>query len=81
MIAHSQWDDSGDGVIVVDKVVARYGPLDDSKQFFQLKNGEEVKITGRKNQWVQVVNTSGQSGWVRADQLLSIADDLPALKS
>jgi len=74
---HRAWAGEDEGVVIVDKLDARYGPLEDSKAAFQLVDGEEVKITDRKDEWLQVVNTSGQSGWVPAENILRIADPLP----
>lgn len=81
LIAHSQWDESDEGVVVAAKVSARYGPLEDSKSFFQLKDGEEVKITGSKGEWIQVVNTSGQSGWVLSAEVQPVMVDLVDLSA
>jgi len=80
-VAHTQWDESDEGVVVVEKVSARYGPLVDSKSFFQLKDGEEVEITGYKGDWIQVMNTSGQSGWVQSTEIQPMMDELADLRA
>lgn len=70
-IAHAIWEDEGAAVVVADKLDVRYGPLEDSKAAFQLKDGEEVRVIGEKEDWRQIRNTSGQSGWVKMDALVT----------
>lgn len=75
-VGHLAWHADDEAVVVAEKLDARYGPLEDSKTAFSLLDGEEVTITGTKADWVQIVNTSGQSGWVIADTLQRIGDIL-----
>ena len=76
-VGHRAWDGSQEAVVVVEKLDARYGPLEDSKAAYQLVDGEEVIIADQKDEWLQIVNTSGQSGWVPATSLLRLNDQLP----
>jgi len=68
--AHAIWTDHGAGIVVVAELDARYGPLEDSKSAYQLKDGEEVRVIGEKDDWRQIRNTSGQVGWVLKDSLI-----------
>ena len=79
-VGHQAWDASDEAVLVVAKADVRYGPLKDSKPAYILRNGEEVKITGTKNEWRQVVNTSGQTGWIQGEYLQRIETGLPAVQ-
>ena len=63
-VGHLAWTATEEAVVVREKLDARFGPLEDSKTAFTLKDGEEVVISGAKGEWRQIVNTSGQSGWV-----------------
>lgn len=63
------------GVVVAPQAVVRYGPLDESQVFYQLRDGSEVTVLDEKkldNQpaWVQVRDTARRVGWVKRDQLL-----------
>lgn len=71
-VGHQAWDSSDEAVVMVAKADVRYGPLEDSKSAYVLRNGEEVRITGAKNEWRQVVNTSGQTGWIKGEFLQRI---------
>ena len=68
--AHAIWEDHGAAVVVVEKLDVRYGPLEDSKPAYQLKDGEEVRVVGEKDDWRQIRNTSGQVGWVLKESLV-----------
>jgi tetratricopeptide (TPR) repeat protein len=70
--SHAAWSVADDGVIVAERVNARYGPLADSKAAFVLKDGEEVKLTGEKGDWIQVHDSTGRSGWVQRGDLKRI---------
>ncbi|MBI3876175.1 MAG: tetratricopeptide repeat protein [Verrucomicrobia bacterium] len=56
-------------VVTATEVVVRYGPLDESKTFFTLRDGAEVRVIGRKDDWIQVLDTSQRAGWVKRAQV------------
>jgi hypothetical protein len=78
-VGHQAWDMTDEAVVVQEKADARYGPLDDSKTAFTLKDGEEVVVTGAKGEWRQIMNTSGQSGWVRVETIQVMDQGLPPI--
>jgi len=77
-----------EAVVIATNAVVRYGPLEESKVFYQLRDGSEVTVldqqqltVGDKQQsWLQVQDTARRIGWVQSDQLILIAGT-PSLKS
>jgi len=64
-----------EAVVVTQEAVVRYGPLEDSRVHFQLRNGAEVEIVGRKENgstdaWLQVRDGSNRIGWLKRDQVM-----------
>ena len=64
-----------EAVVVAQEAVVRYGPLEDSRVHFQLRNGAEVEIVGRKENgsaeaWLQVRDGSNRIGWLKRDQVV-----------
>jgi tetratricopeptide (TPR) repeat protein len=64
-----------EAVVVTQEAVVRYGPLEDSRVQFQLRNGAEVEIVGRKENgpagaWLQVRDGSNRIGWLKRDQVV-----------
>lgn len=69
---HTRVDEA---VIVAQEAVVRFGPLEDSRVHFQLRNGAEVEILGRKESssaesWLQVRDGSRRVGWLKRDQVV-----------
>jgi tetratricopeptide (TPR) repeat protein len=64
-------------VVVAPNAVVRFGPLDESNVSFQLRDGSEVTVNGEKRVgtdkagqvWYLVQDSTGRSGWAKADQL------------
>jgi tetratricopeptide (TPR) repeat protein len=64
-----------EAVIVAQQAVVRYGPLEDSRVHFQLRNGAEVEIVGRKESgpadaWLQVRDGANRIGWLKRDHVV-----------
>ena len=64
-----------EAVVVTQEAVVRYGPLEDSRVHFQLRNGAEVEIVGRKENgsaeaWLQVRDGSKRIGWLKRNQVV-----------
>jgi tetratricopeptide (TPR) repeat protein len=57
--------------VVQDKVSARSLPAEDGVGLFDLQGGAEVVVRRRQNQdWFQVQNSDGASGWLKKDEIL-----------
>jgi tetratricopeptide (TPR) repeat protein len=44
----------------------RFGPLEESQTSYSVRDGNELRIVGRKDAWVQVSDASGRVGWIAA---------------
>lgn len=67
--------DAREAVVVAQQAVVRFGPLEDSRVHFQLRNGAELQIVGRKENgpadaWLQVRDGSNRIGWLKRDQVV-----------
>ncbi len=62
-------------VVIADEVVVRYGPLEVSKVAYTLRDGMEVRVIGRKDDWLQVLDASQRAGWVKRGDVV----ELPAV--
>ncbi|HYE29887.1 MAG TPA: tetratricopeptide repeat protein [Methylomirabilota bacterium] len=51
-------------VAVANETAVRHGPLEESQVGFTVADGHELKVTGRKSDWVEVQDDRGRSGWV-----------------
>lgn len=56
--------------VVVSKVNARSLPSEDGVSVFEVRGGNEVWVRRQNNDWVQVVNSEGNSGWVKNAEIL-----------
>ncbi|MBI2949912.1 MAG: hypothetical protein HYY23_19950 [Verrucomicrobia bacterium] len=56
-------------VVVANEAVVRYGPFDESQSFFTLRNGAELTVLDRKDNWFQVQDGAKRIGWLRANQV------------
>jgi len=53
-------------VVVSANVTARSGPFDDAQNVFTTRDGEELSVLDRRDDWVQVADGSGKIGWLPA---------------
>ncbi|MCC6235874.1 MAG: hypothetical protein IT580_24775 [Verrucomicrobiales bacterium] len=53
------------GVVVAPEIAVRFGPLDESPQAFQLRDGAEVRVRDVKGEWSQVTDAQGREGWTK----------------
>jgi hypothetical protein len=78
LVASSRLVASPLAVVIAREAVVRLGPLDESHIAFRLREGTEVGVTdekrvGDQQWWLQIRDESGQSGWVKRDQVAVIA--------
>jgi len=55
-------------VITVADATARSGPFDDAQSVFSARDGAELKVLDRHDDWVQVANNTGKIGWLNQKQ-------------
>jgi len=56
-------------VVTTDGATARSGPFDDAQNAFTAHDGAELKVLDRHNDWVQVANSTGKTGWLSRQQV------------
>jgi tetratricopeptide (TPR) repeat protein len=64
---HTRW-----AVVVTPEAVVRHGPLEESPRHYTARDGTELTVTDRQNDWIEVLDSSGRKGWLRRDQVLSL---------
>ena len=66
-------------VVIAGEVDVRNGPLDESQSAYKIRDGIELKVLDRKENWLQVLDPAQRLGWLREDQVqpLSSASPLP----
>jgi hypothetical protein len=63
-------------VVIVPEAIVRYGPLEESQVFYQLRDGMEVSVLDEKQisgneAWLQVQDNAHRVGWLKRDQVIS----------
>ena len=56
-------------VVTVADATARSGPFDDAQNIFTARDGAELKVLDRHDDWVQVANNAGKIGWFNQKQV------------
>jgi tetratricopeptide (TPR) repeat protein len=56
-------------VVVAADVTARSGPFDDAQSTFTARDGAELSVLDRRDDWLQVSDGSGKTGWLQAKQV------------
>jgi len=56
-------------VVTTKEAVIRYGPLPESRSFFTLHDGAELRVLDQKGEWLQVADSAQRIGWLKQDQV------------
>jgi tetratricopeptide (TPR) repeat protein len=56
-------------VIVAENVTARSGPFDGAQSAFAMRDGIELVVLDHHDDWLQVADSSGKSGWLQTKQV------------
>jgi tetratricopeptide (TPR) repeat protein len=56
-------------VVVADNVTVRSGPFNDAQSAFTVRDGAEFSVLDRRDNWVQVADGSGKTGWLSTKQV------------
>jgi tetratricopeptide (TPR) repeat protein len=56
-------------VIVAENVTARSGPFEDAQAVFTVRDGVELVVLDHHDDWLQVAESSGKSGWLQTKQV------------
>jgi len=61
-------------VVVLPESTVRSGPFDDAQTVFTVHNGTELAVQGDHGDWVQVVDSSGRTGWLSVKDIELVPD-------
>ncbi len=67
-------------VVIVREAVVRRGPFDESPSAFTLRDGTEVTVLDKKDDWLQVADPAQRTGWLQGRQLISLNEPLSLTK-
>ena len=56
-------------VVISNAAVARSGPFDEAQSAFPLHDGAELPVLDRHEDWIQVADGSGKTGWLPVKQV------------
>jgi tetratricopeptide (TPR) repeat protein len=56
-------------VVISAAATARSGPFDDAQNAFMTRDGAELSVLDRRDDWVQVADGSGKTGWLSVKQV------------
>ncbi|HEX3856326.1 MAG TPA: tetratricopeptide repeat protein [Verrucomicrobiae bacterium] len=56
-------------VVISAEATARSGPFDDAQNAFTARDGAELSVLDRRDDWVQVADGSGKIGWLPTKQV------------
>lgn len=56
-------------VVIADNVTGRSGPFDDAQSAFTARDGAELSVLNRRDDWVQVADGAGKTGWLPVKQV------------
>jgi tetratricopeptide (TPR) repeat protein len=59
-------------VVTASEAAVRYGPLDESQVFFNLKDGAEVRIRSSQPGWLEIEDASHRKGWLKTESVTQI---------
>jgi tetratricopeptide (TPR) repeat protein len=59
-------------VVIAPTAAVRFGPLEESQISFNVRDGNELKLLGTKDKWLQVTDASNRSGWIPKNDVLRL---------
>ena len=81
LIAAFRFRPEQSSVVIVREAVVRRGPFDESPSAFTLRDGTEVTVLDKKDDWLRVADPSQRTGWLLGRQLMSLIEPgLPTKK-
>jgi tetratricopeptide (TPR) repeat protein len=57
-------------IVTTGEADVRNGPLDESQSVFKVRDGAELQVLDRKDDWLQVTDSAQRMGWIRRDQVV-----------
>ncbi len=59
-------------VVTAPSAVVRFGPLEESQVSFTVRDGNELRVADRKGAWLQVLDTSNRTGWIKTNEVAEL---------
>jgi uncharacterized protein YgiM (DUF1202 family) len=59
-------------VVIAPTAAVRFGPLEEAQVSFNVRDGNELQLVGRKDKWLQVADASNRSGWILAGEVAQL---------
>ena len=56
-------------VVVAKEAAVKYGPLEESKVFYQISEGSEITVLDSKAPWIQIKDAAARIGWIKENQI------------
>ncbi|SMP49832.1 C40 family peptidase [Anoxynatronum buryatiense] len=60
------------GVVDADNLNVRISPSTEAQRVTQLNRGQEIRVIDNENEWLHVVMSDGQKGWVHGEYIVRI---------
>jgi tetratricopeptide (TPR) repeat protein len=57
-------------IVAAREAIVRYGPWNESPNYFTVRDGMELTVLDAKGEWVQIADRAKRIGWLRRDQVL-----------
>lgn len=64
-------------VVTTGEAVVRLGPFEESQSSFVLRNGTEIHIANAKEDWLQILDPAGRTGWLKKNSVTQIHTPVP----
>ena len=55
-------------IVTAREAIVRFGPLDESRTAYTAPEGSELRVIGQKDNWIQVSDRTGRTGWLTKSQ-------------
>ena len=55
-------------IVTAREAIVRFGPLDESRTAYTAPEGSELRVIGQKDNWIQVGDRTGRTGWLTKSQ-------------
>ena len=69
---------ASEAVVSTREVTVRFGPLDESRTAFQLRDGAEITVLDAKGDWLEIRDPEKRTGWMRREDAIVLLRALPA---
>jgi tetratricopeptide (TPR) repeat protein len=57
-------------IVTASEADVRNGPLEESASAFKVRDGMELDVIDRKDDWLQVMDSTQRMGWIKKDQVM-----------